>query len=191
MGVMPAADVAKYLDALGTAYLRAVGTSASGYGLGIHGETWGMYRGFDLAEDVLRSVSDDDLQPAADMAGVLLNSMRDLDGARQALNFLDPLLVGLQTHVRREQLSGVTDLESWLVYYNSGSGGPWLSLLSPLLTPLFAAWTGRNYSPLAFYKDLPIDGTNPNGLGARTAGGSFVAGATIDPNVFAGGFPRV
>jgi hypothetical protein len=92
------------------------------------------------------------------------------------------LISGLNTRCAGAGLSGVTSLETFAQYYNTGAGGNWQALLSPDYRTLYKALYGAYPSPFNVYAPPLLASL---GLG-NYASAAWNNGAVVDITKYAG-----
>lgn len=201
MAVISLADLNYTLDSVGSAYLRGLGTSGSGFGIPSTDKTYGFMDGALKVKTTVANTADLDISGA--LGPGILRSIKLADGPTLMASIWMPFLAALQAHLIGAGLSGVTGFDSYLKYYNTGSGGTWTALVSGRARKLFELWLGSSQalSAVNFYADVYRNGTNmdgtaaPNALLSGTIGspGTITpsTGVTIDSTLYAGGVPQV
>ncbi len=201
MAIISVADLNYVLDSVGSAYLRGVGTSGSGFGVPANDQVFGFMDGLLKAKTRIASLGDLDIATA--LGPGIQRSTKLADGPSVLASIWMPFLAGLQSHLISAGLAGVSSFDTFLSYYNTGGGGTWTALVSGRTRRLYELWlgTGLALSATNFYADVYKAGTNvdgtsaPNGLMAGTIGApgsiSISSGVTIDSAKYAGGFPQL
>jgi hypothetical protein len=199
---VPTIEVAKLndlIDLWGTYSLRLTGTLATNYGLGdpSAATAFGCYETIGLIDDAIQDIAADDLEPVAAIIDEYFALKEQTNGPRVAASLLASMLSSIQRHVASAGLSGVTSLDLFLEYYNTGAGGTWTALQDPAFRDLYIAWTGNVAGPKPWnvYKEILEGATYANGVGKGLITGagacSFTAGESIDECYYAGGFPKL
>jgi hypothetical protein len=194
MPTISAADTNGLLDRIGSGFLRAVGDQTAAYGLGTSGAAWGFIGAMSSTKTYLQGMAATYLEPVAAIDAKLLSLLSTFSAETLAAGYVTDLLTGLQGHVAKSGLVGVSSLDTFLTYYNIGAGGPWLALQSDLSRAMYQKWSGNplGLSATNFYQRIVQGATYTNALakGILASGVvTFTAGVTIDSAAFAGGFP--
>lgn len=186
-------DFELFADRLCQAYERMRGGSS--YGVGIVGDTSYTYGALDdLLGDISATADADIIGGLYATAKVARDStyaerifVRQVQGILERLNGL----------VRAAGVSAtITNIETWLDYYNTGAGGNWNCLMPPQWREIYYQWK-RAYPAIDnLYFEIKEGGTfrgttYTNALGkfvATGAGtGTFTNGAAVDTAKYAGG----
>jgi hypothetical protein len=183
-----------FADRICQAYERMRGGSS--YGIGVVGDTTYSYGALD---DLM-----DDIVATADSAciGGLYNtakSARDSTYAQRiALRQMQGILERLNGLVRAASIdSTITNIETWLAYYNTGTGGDWNALMpGPQWREIYYQWKGAYPSVSNLYFEIKEAGTfrgttYTNALGkfvvSGAGAGTYTDGAAVDTTKYAGG----
>ena len=94
------------------------------------------------------------------------------------------LFVALKKDCVDADLDDVTDVDSFLEYYNIGDGGPWNALMAPAFRTLYNAVTGKELSATNAYP-AAIASMATRSITDSVAG-TFTAGTVVDPLLYAG-----
>lgn len=178
-------------DALVQAYLDAKGDSSAARGIGESGDAYGVAQ---QAQNVLAYlIATDDSQVQADLTRTFLDMQRDFttlevvgDRFRSAVNRLN-------THVKKGGVSGVTTLDTWLTYLNTGTSPKWQGLWAPEWYDVYNAVKGGTVRPAVnnLYFEVLQGATYANGLRKLVVGTGETAGFAIDSAKYCGGYPRL
>lgn len=177
-----------FIDKLTAGYLAAVGTSGSGFGLGDRTLSDGAAFGADKkARDLVAAVI---ATGDADTIEALLKPSRATGKAASAQawasNGANQFLSALEALCGAAGLVGVTNINSFATYYNTGAGGPSAALLPPDFATIFPlVFPGGTLSPANLYSP-PI--TN---IAQKTVGGGVVAGTAINAAYGGAGKPTL
>lgn len=186
------AQLNRILDEIVRAYAVALGEAGSStYGIGTLN---GTDRAADAWTDLtayLAGVGDLALQASL---GPSVTAFR----ARLAAKLMmapRSVLAKLDAEIRALGIAGVSGIESYLTYYNYGSGGTNAALQSPYWRELFNGWKGGTNYPNArnlyfiMKEGTAFGGTTyANGLRKLVVGTGETAGGTV-PTDYAGGVP--
>lgn len=179
------ATLLAYIDAACAFYRRALGTEASGYGIGPAAAAWGSAGQILAMETAL--LADTDLDSIEAMVGAVRQLKSSVSGRTYASSVLSPLMAALGAHIARAGLPSIGTLDAYLTYLNTGDATKWQALAPP-------AW--RDIVQLApaatnVYFEVLQGSDYANALGKFIVGGAFTAGHQIDSALYAGGFPQV
>lgn len=106
----------------------------------------------------------------------------------------------LEALVRLLGISGVTSIETYLAYYNTGAGGTWTALQNPAWYDLYYKWKGAYPHLTNPYFEIIKDGiwrgtSYANALGrfvvSGAGAGTFTDGAAVDYTKYAGGTGKI
>lgn len=190
MAVITNADLNAFMDECIRYYLKMLGTSGSGYGMGIKNGAWGAAGAATNLDTLLLSMTD--TEPIA----ALIDQVRELrdrtDGATVASGYLTPPIGALQAHVVAQQITDVTDLESYLKRLNVLLGSKWGALQDPNWRDIWFNVSGGVYpEEYNLYFEVLQGATYPNALRKLVVGTGETAGFAIDSSKYAGGFPKL
>jgi len=189
-------DVELFADRLCQAYERMRGGSS--YGIGVVGDTTYSYGALD---DLLGDIS---TTADADVIGGLYSTAkvaRDSTYAeRIAVRQMQGILERLAGLCRAAAIdSSITNIETFLTYYNTGAGGEWNALMpGPQWRELYYQWKRAYPSVGNCYFKIVQGGTfrgttYTNALGKFVSSGAgtgtFTDGAAVDTTKYAGGLP--
>lgn len=191
MAVIAAADINSIIDECVQFYLRALGTNASGYGIGTAGAAWGAAGSVQDIEAVLLAMTD--LDPVGDLVATVRNLIVYTSGANYAGNQLSPLLSALQQHIARYNANGARTLDEYLTYLNTGTVTKWQALQHPSWYDVFGVFiAGMTPAVNNVYFEVLEGATYANALAKLVvAGAVFTDGFAIDETMYCGGFPKV
>lgn len=211
---LTAALLISLTDKLTAWYLAELGTAATGYGMGATADL--STRAYGKATDYLALVRDSGNTAVVQnliSSAVLFQSLTDGNSLAQAL--AGPALSALHALCGNAGISGVTGIDSFATYYNTGAGGPWNALLAPDFRTLYSACTilpSLNTTAPNCYAEIKQGATYANALGkfvaSGAAAGSYTAPSAVDSllvahydqlsgapgmdsTLYAGGYPYV
>lgn len=180
-------------DAMAQAYLDALGTLATGRGIGADGSAYGVQ---DKIADVLAALLvSDDSATQADLTRGWLNAQADFTALKVVGERFRPVFGALSSHVKRRSaqasISGVSTWDTWLTYLNTGAGGTWTALQAPEWYDLFNAILQGTNRPSAknLYFEVLQGSTYTNAVRKHVVGTGNTAGFDIDSTKYAGGVP--
>lgn len=181
MPSLTAARLAQITDLIAGAYAALLGTSGSGFGAG--DGSFGWSAGLTATLAAISGTGDFPLmlkigQPLNTAAGK--SAAAFIAGAT-----LHNWYLAMNSQATSEGFTGVSDLKSLASYYNTGAGGPWSALLSPVFDDVYAA-VATPTSGTASLGPLNLYAPVITNMGSRTVGGSFAAGTAVDASSFAG-----
>lgn len=188
-------DACSVLDLVASAWLRGVGTQASNLGIGLPAAGWGAGGPLYSLRAVLATMGETYLEPVAAIINPVLALANGLDGQAIMAVQLQPIYAALQAHVAASGVSGVSNFDSWLSYYNVGAGGPWQALMPGPAWAMFQKWTGltNGLSASNTYFEVLQGATYTNALAKGVVSGpgacTPTVGFTVDSGHYAGGFP--
>lgn len=190
MAVIPATSLNVYLDEVTRGYLRALGTSASGFGIGTQGAAWGTAGAVQAIKNQLLSETD------LDVVSALSEQIRVMEagvsGIAYARSYAANLLLTLSRHVSGYGIAGVTSLESYLTYLNTALGTKWQALQHPNFRDLLPSVL---VNPWNCYFEVLQGSTYADALGRFNVTGAgtgvFTDGFAVDQTRFAGGYAQV
>lgn len=191
-----------FLDDMTRLHMRMIGTQASGYGLGQNGQDWGAIQ---VLNDLINPdlLAANDLQPIVNIGTSVLNLEAAFTPFGQTASTLSSVFVALQTHLTAARLVGVSSVNSYLGYYNVGTGGTWLVQQHHAFKDLHDAWSPQAcldpwnsyFEVLQGVTDLYANQTFNNALGkfvvSGAGAGAFTAGYVVDATKYAGGTPQL
>jgi hypothetical protein len=164
--------------------------------MGEPSDTFGLAGAMD---DLIAAISGAGTDPMVDLLGAAGTmestfSLGAIFGTRAKA-----FLARLDRHIRERDAGalGLSNLDSYLTYYNTGAGGPWSALQHKDFRTIFNRAKGGGNYPKAWnlYFEVLQGSVYTNGLGkfvATGAGtGNFTDGAAIASGSFAGGFAKV
>jgi len=206
MSALSAANAVAQTDKLTAFFLALLGTSGSGLGLGTSGangtglpaSTGGAFQKVKDLQTLIIGINDP-IQIAS-LMGPSNTLLTNVDALQATNQIAQGYISALDILARAAALVGVTDLNSYLSYYNTGSGGPWNCLCAPDFVNLyFACKSAFPSAPNAYFEVLQgaaWQGTTfTNALGkfivSGAGAGAFTAGFAIDSTHFAGGFGQL
>jgi hypothetical protein len=186
MGYLTAARFTAYADNVTSCWLALKGSSGTNFGAG--DTTYGLSAASITLLSTIMGWGDYTLANTMGPSVSYLNGFDTNNGLGNALFF--PLLSAYNTTCFNAglgvPLTGVTSIDTFASYYNTGAGGPFGALLPPDFRDLF----------YAVYSNIPnanVYPTNTNlyaplitNMGTFTVGGSFVAGGTVNTANYAG-----
>lgn len=197
MAAIAVADIVEIADKLTAYWVAALGTDGSGYGLRTSGASGGAWAKADDIVDLVIALGDiDQIVSLADPAKTLRNAT---DAFSVIGRLAEVFINALDTEALRSagvaSISSVNTLDTFLTYYNTGSGGPWNALMAPDFRNIFYAAKRGYPTATNVYLEVLQGSTYTNGLrklvvtGAGT--GTQTAGYDIDSDDYAGGFGQV
>ena len=173
MSVLSVANLNSIMDSVLHGYVKLVGTSGSGYGMGS-----GSYGTYDKIDDAVTTLAGaGNLDASVDFGRGLL-ALRDAmipatRFAEQARAFVSQL----DRHFSRFGSSNFSNTETFLKYYNTGSGGTWTALQDRNWRTIYNAIRGGTTYPANYnlYFEV-LQGTLDDAAHLYTNGlGKFVA----------------
>jgi len=181
-------------DKLCAVYNSLYGSSASGFGYG--GVGWGIQKAMiDLAAIVDGATDatfcDTDLQvlfaanAQAQKASQIMTTAIS-SGIAQWFNTLSAAC-GMYAST----VPTVTEIASFLYYYNVTDATKWQCLQAPMWKEIFTALRGTAPNPLTVYLEVLQGATYTNALYKSIVGGAQTPGYDIDQTLYAGGFPYI
>jgi hypothetical protein len=190
MAAITPATVVTLTDKVGAAYIAAIGTDASTYGLGTVGATARAYK---KASDLLTLVlatSDND-QIIRMLAGAQ-STMNNVDALFAMQGPLTPFLAALTDTCKSAGLAAtIKSLDDFATYYNLNAT-PWQCLFAPDYAQAHKAWKGAMPTNWNTYFEVLQGATYANGLRKLVVVGSTqTAGQDIDNTLYAGGFGQI
>lgn len=198
MGAVSAATILALTDKYAAYWNCFLGTDGSGLGLGTAGGTArakSKVSGSGGLESIILGTND---IVQINFVGANLALLDNQTDAVNAISsYLTQPFADLDKLCRAAGLTGVTDLNSFLTYYNTGSGGPWACLVAPDFRVVYDAVKKSNLAVQnAYYEVLngaSFDGnTFTNALRKLVVSGAVqTAGFSIDSTQYAGGFGQV
>lgn len=195
MGAITSSQLIEFTDKIVAGFLLQKGASdANSTSVGISGcgsgdasvsvgSDWGASKSVrQLLDNVVIPWAD------ADVLIALLPSVKDLQTRaswQYAGRFLyQPVLQALNMVAAQSGLSGVSNIDTFATYYNTGPGGPFNALLNPFFRELHYICLGNYPLPKNLYAPQITN------MGQRTISGgtpgSFTAGSTVDTSKYAG-----
>ena len=144
---------------------------------------YGMQRKFRDARLIVAAFNDPDIQQA--LLSSITNAALQAPLQKQLSTDFNTVYSNLQTLCTSAGLTGVTSLDLFASYYNTGGGGSWQALLPPDWINLYSNLNG-GASPNAYNIYAPPDTGTP-GRGTYNLGTStFVAGSALNTSKYAG-----
>jgi hypothetical protein len=190
---LTASQLTTLTDYDGQTYVKALGNASSDIGLGDSSQAIGSDWG--VSKNVRNQIASALAFQSVDFLSYIsaLNSTATrIDAASYVAGVLQPEYNALVSLCASSGISGVSSLDTYCSYYNTGAGGPWSALLSPDFRTLYGILNVGSYpSPWNVYFEVLQGTTYTNGLRKLVVGGSQTAGQDIDPNKYAGGFGQV
>ena len=142
---------------MAAAYIATRGTVGSGYGVGDEslaiGSDWGLSRKIRDLQALLFTALPSGLA-ASDLALTLLpntNTAVQKSGTALCKLLFRDLFNGLKQVCYQAGISGVTDVDSFSAYNNTGAGGPYAALMAPEFLTLYNIVYGKNPSATNVY----------------------------------------
>lgn len=210
-----ASNINPILDGFVLEYLHTEGLTGQLYGFGESGTSWGVQNDIATARSAIVSSGDPLLQAA--MLGGYSLSITNASGLKSAARIIRDRVSRLNALIKSNALaagvSAVTDLDSYLLYLNTGSGGTWSALqdynwyaiwnaLKPALYPsvsnlYFEVLEGSLSVPNHLYTNglgkFLVSGSGAGTFTKAVVEGLLVSdgsgGAMVDSTKYAGGFP--
>jgi hypothetical protein len=193
MAAISAASIILLADKLVAYWLAALGTDAAAAGMRTVGAAAGAYK---KADDLVELVKDlDDIDQLATLADGVRTFRNNTDAYNSVGGIAGPLINNLDVECQRSagvaSLASVNTLDTFLTYYNVGTGGPWNALMSPDYRNLYYA--AKKSYPTAWnvYQEILQGGTYANGMRRLVVGTGQTAGQGIDSTQYAGGFGQI
>jgi hypothetical protein len=200
MGYITAAQVVSFTDKLVAMSTVALGTNASGYGIGDTSDTSRAY--FKMTdtstglESIRRAFADPDIEQ------YFIATMSTLKAKQPSLynRSITPLVVSLKQACVASMLNlgqnSSTSVDLFAKYYNIGAGGPWNCLFAPGWYTLHNDTVGSYPSPYNTYFEVVQGSTYTNGMykvtcNSTSGGSSPTDGFAIDSTKYAGCFPYI
>ena len=143
MAVITATDLNAHLDELCRMYLRALGTEASGYGMGVKGGSWGAAGVVASLKAALLAIPD--TNPTRALVGPVEDIEPGCNAAAVMGGLASPIVSALNQHIGRFQVGGaspVRTIDDYLLYLNIDTGGTWAALQHPSWRDLYTAIQG-------------------------------------------------
>lgn len=189
MALITTASILSLLDPICVWASKARGTAGATTGIGIVGTNDRAYAEVLNVETAVLNLTDLNVTEA--LARATLDAKNNSSYTDFFLQVWAPFVQRLNSHIAREQTASITNLESYLAYYNVGAGGYNNTLMPAIWRPLYYAFTGGSY-PAYYnvYTEILQGATYANALGARVFGGAFTAGATVTQTESIGGVPQ-
>lgn len=193
-----AADFNLFADRLCQMYERIRGGSS--YGVGVVGDTDKAYGALDDLLGDIATTADPDI-----IGGLytVAKSARDSTYAeRLMVRQSQAILERLNQLVRAAAIdSSITNIETWLAYYNTGAGGEWNALMpGPQWREIYYQWK-RAYPAIGNLYFKVVQGgtfrgtTYTNALAkfvvSGAGAGTLTDGAAVDTTKYAGGLPKI
>jgi len=206
MAIITATDLNAQLDYCAQLYLKALGTAATGYGLGTSALAYGAGQSVASLKTGWAAVSDLDVSRM--LAGALDQIEEKVTASRFTKDLLAPLLRAITIIVQRGGISGVSSIDAYLEYLNTGTGTKWQALQPPNWRDVYYAWKSEYPTVHNVYYEVLQGATYVNGLGKFEVSGAGAGvytdqanagdlvtedGSTgsIDTSKYCGGFPQV
>ena len=194
MASITTANLILLLDKVSAAYLAALGTNASGFGLGTAGDTVRAYKKFGDLLTLVLALNDAD--QVLSLLSDTQQTQRNCDTLTAFAQMASRLGTALNNEARRSGnvlglSSTITDLNSFARYYNTGAGGPWLCLFAPDFRAIYFALYGVNPDASNTYFEVLQGATYANALRKLVVGTGMTAGFDIDSTAYAGGFGQL
>jgi hypothetical protein len=193
MALIAPSDLCTVMDHLVSSYLRFLGTSGSGYGVGT--TAYGAYDKINDARTAVSALSDADVQ--GDVIPTLNYMLDSFTAAELYATRTRQLVGGLNNHVRARGTSlSLTSLDAYLTYYNVTHATKWQALMDPNLRDMWvAAYPSSIIDNANVFFEIIQGSTYTNALrkSVVTGAGSDTetAGTEVDSTKYAGGFPYV
>lgn len=187
MAIITNADLNALCDELDAVWLRALGTSASGYGVGTTGGGYGAAKEAQDLYDLLTTMTVPDAITALAAAA---KELRDVMNTRERVGkSMRRVLAALETHVKAESSSN--SLDAYLTLKNTGEGTKWQTLQHHSFRDVFEAWKTGTYPAVENLYFEVLQGAYANALRKLVVGTGETAGFAIDSAKYAGGFPKL
>lgn len=205
MGVISTELCNQTLDMLVQAYVKALGTAGTGYGMG---EPEGAFGAADAMVD-LRTLLASEGDPQAHCG----RAAETLQDALSSLSIVGSksraFIAALNRHARQFGGANYSSLETLLQYRNAGGGGTWAALQDYRWRDLYNAMFGGSTYPEEYnlYCEILQGATFTQGMGGFAVSGAgagvytdaplvspLIAGSSvskIDNSKFAGGIPQL
>lgn len=141
----------------------------------------------------------DDFQQQQDMGSDLYSALTNMNIEKFANNHLKTALQTLNDHINDRGSSvdsSIQTLDTFLAYYNGGSGGAkFANLQVPELTDLWNACFGANLDDAgimapAIHPNV-VSGASANGMGLRAVGVSFADGDDVNTTLYSPNAPKL
>ena len=205
MANMTPEQVVLLIDKMTVAYRAIRGTSSSGLGVGPLGGGWGATKALVEIETLeCGSVADfRDLEAQTILGPSIRSGVSNWSEDAIARTLMNGLWSAMNAYASKSitVYSGIVNLDSFMAYYNYGTGGPWECLAPPDWSYLVESFQGavpdpKNVgfvtTPGTVHRGGTISADGMGKLVATGAGtGTFTDGFAVDTDRFAGGFPMV
>lgn len=185
----------KILDKTTSAYLRALGTSGSGYGTGLSTDTFGAADAIDDIKSFIQETGDLTVQTELGSGALRLESAYTVTELTK--NSMRGWIATLDSHIRRAGSANYSNTESLLRYLNVTDSTKWQALQHPRWRDLYYAVRNSYPEEYNVYFEVlqggSFDGTTfTNGLRRLLVGTGETAGFTsMDPTKYCGGIPAL
>lgn len=194
MDIIELANVVTISDQMAGLYLRALGSSATGDGLGTGGSTYGAWK---AAKDIETSAIETAKYDVITILGPAFRALKNASDVNVlAAVYLAPAINALGVACSNagvvEQLSGVADLDTYATYHNLTATTKWGCLFAPEFRDAYFAALAR--SPMAhnvYYEVLQAGSNNAMGKRIYGSGAGYSSGTAVDSTKYAGGFGQV
>jgi hypothetical protein len=201
---LSSANFVSYTDKLAAAMLTCVpqlgvatGSTTPGFGdSGIvkgNASDYGMLRKLRDLEDLLLTGSPADSNTVNAMLSSIRNAPNVVPLQKQLPATLGGILSALSNACNAAGLTGVTNINTFASYYNTGAGAPWNALVCPDFNTLFYYCNNNtNLTNTNVYFEVLQGATYTNGLAKLVVSGAvFTDGVAINNTKYAGGFGQV
>jgi hypothetical protein len=191
MGVIAAEELNLAIDDMVWAYVKALGTAGSGYGIGQPEGAYGS--GKYLQDGYSRLGNSTNPDPIIDF-GKAWRSFRDsVDPETIFGEKARALVAAMDRHARRFGGANYSTLETLLRYFNTGAGGTWTMLQDRRWRDIFNAVKGGSNYPEEYnlFFEVLQGSTYANAVRKLVVGTGETAGQTIDHTLSAGGIPAL
>jgi hypothetical protein len=190
---LTAARFVEITDKLTAAWIASYGDPATGYGLGgpetlAKADDWGFSRLVRDLEAILLAYAEYDYVAAITAA----HAAWQIAGAASHINSVLSLFQStLNTLCVGAGITGVSSVDTFATYYNTGAGGPWNALCAPSFRDVYYALAGENPTAANCYYEVLHGADHLHGLRSLVVGGTQTAGTSIDSASYAGGFGQI
>lgn len=189
--IVSAADIAAFMDDLIAVYVKGIGTSGTGYGLGNADGSFGSTLAAANVKAQLTSMTSTDFIAA--IAKKASNLYVGMDGPKiLARSHIQPILASIDNHIRECELAAaVVDLESYLYYLNITHATKWQALMPYQWRDIYYKIKNTYPDISNLYFEILQGSVYANGLRKHIVGTGNTAGDSVDTTKYAGGFPKV
>ena len=188
-------QVNELIDNMCAQYNSLYGTVGTGYGIG--DGTWGVSKGLTAYGNIVDGSTDAtfcDLTLQSIFNAPTVTAIAAITMAKMAQGVFAPLLNTLsgacQAMGTANSIASIVDLNSFMAYYNWGTGGNALCLAPAVFYNLYYAWKGSYPTATNLYQEILQGATYTNALAkdaVAVGADTNTLGYTIDPTKYGGG----